>query len=348
MTRNQLLELFAIGDPLGRRILNDPISAISGGIGMVGNIVGGITGNSAANKAGKLQEAAGNKAAADVTAATNAANPQIAAAADKAGTLAQAGAAGVTTAAGNAAATSTRNTGEANAILDPYSHAGQAAAGTLQSGLAAGGDFNKTPTMADLQMDPGYAFRLQQGQDALARSAAARGGAISGSALKDLTTYAQGSASQEYQNAFNRYQTDTQGRYGRLFGVSQEGQAAGVQQGNNLTADARYGGNITTAAADTQLAANEYTGTAGTNAADLMASNTIGTAKTAADYQTGGAAARAGGIVGGANALTNGINGAANAAGGALSLSKLLKNPALNPINGSPLTPQVSVAGMVP
>jgi hypothetical protein len=55
-----------------------------------------------------------------------------------------------------------------------------------------------------LQMDPGYAFRLSEGQKALDRSAAARGGLISGSALKAAQRYGQESGSQEYQNAYNR------------------------------------------------------------------------------------------------------------------------------------------------
>ena len=59
--------------------------------------------------------------------------------------------------------------------------------------------------MAQFQQDPGYAFRLAEGQKALERSAAARGGLISGSALKAAQRYGQEMGSQEYMNAFNRY-----------------------------------------------------------------------------------------------------------------------------------------------
>lgn len=62
--------------------------------------------------------------------------------------------------------------------------------------------------MAQFQQDPGYAFRLSEGQKALDRQAAARGGLISGSALKAATRYGQDMGSQEYTNAFNRYQTE--------------------------------------------------------------------------------------------------------------------------------------------
>jgi len=58
--------------------------------------------------------------------------------------------------------------------------------------------------MDQFQQDPGYAFRLSEGQKALDRSAAARGGLISGGALKAATRFGQDMGSQEYQNAFNR------------------------------------------------------------------------------------------------------------------------------------------------
>jgi len=62
------------------------------------------------------------------------------------------------------------------------------------------------------QQDPGYAFRLKEGQQALDRSAAARGGLISGGALKAAQRYGQEMGSQEYMNAFNRYQTERAAR----------------------------------------------------------------------------------------------------------------------------------------
>src|SRR6185369_5870813 len=93
--------------------------------------------------------------------------------------------------------------GAASSYLDPYAGAGRTSADYLNGGLAAGGDFNKQYSMADLQMDPGYQFRLQQGQQALLRSGAAAGGALGGSAAKDLINYNQGFASNEINNAFN-------------------------------------------------------------------------------------------------------------------------------------------------
>lgn len=62
------------------------------------------------------------------------------------------------------------------------------------------------------QADPGYAFRLGEGQKALERSAAARGGLLSGGTGKALQRFGQDYGSQEYTNAFNRYQTERAAR----------------------------------------------------------------------------------------------------------------------------------------
>lgn len=51
---------------------------------------------------------------------------------------------------------------------------------------------------------PGYQFRMQEGMKALENSAAARGTLLTGGTLKDLTGYAQGLASTEYDNEWNR------------------------------------------------------------------------------------------------------------------------------------------------
>ena len=94
---------------------------------------------------------------------------------------------------------------------------------------------------AQFQQDPGYAFRLSEGQKALDRQAAARGGLISGGALKAAQAYGQNMGSQEYQNAFNRYQTERQAQLGPLQSLAGVGQsatntlgAAGQQYGQNV------------------------------------------------------------------------------------------------------------------
>ena len=78
--------------------------------------------------------------------------------------------------------------------------------------------------MDKFKADPGYAFRMSEGMKALERSAAARGGLLSGATLKGTQRYGQDLASQEYQNAFNRYQAERVGTlnpYQALAGTAQ-------------------------------------------------------------------------------------------------------------------------------
>ena len=83
----------------------------------------------------------------------------------------------------------------------------------------------------DFETEPGYEFRLAEGQKALERSAAARGQVFSGGTLKALTRYGQGVASQEFGRAYNRFQENRMTRYNFLAGLSGTGQTTGVQLG---------------------------------------------------------------------------------------------------------------------
>jgi hypothetical protein len=85
--------------------------------------------------------------------------------------------------------------------------------------------------MSQFQQDPGYAFRLSEGQKTLDRQAAARGGLISGGALKAAQRYGQEMGSQEYTNAFNRYQTERQARLNPLQSLAGFGQTSVNQLG---------------------------------------------------------------------------------------------------------------------
>ena len=100
--------------------------------------------------------------------------------------------------------------------------------------------------MADYQADPGYAFRLSEGLKGLDRSAAARGGLISGGALKAATQYGQEMGSQEYQNAFNRYQTNRTNQLQPLGNLMASGQSAASNQGSAAGAYGTAGGNAIT------------------------------------------------------------------------------------------------------
>lgn len=123
--------------------------------------------------------------------------------------------------------------------------------------------------MSQFQQDPGYAFRLSEGQKALDRSAAARGGLISGAALKAAGRYGQDMASQEYQNAFNRYQIERNAQLAPLQSLAGVGQTTAAQLGQTGAANAANVGNLITGGAAAQAAgqvgqANAITGGLGT------------------------------------------------------------------------------------
>jgi hypothetical protein len=118
-----------------------------------------------------------------------------------------------------------------------------------------------------LQMDPGYGFRMSEGLKALERSAAARGGLMSGATGKALQRYGQDVASQEYGAAYNR-----------LANLANVGpQAAGVM--SNLGQ------------------------TYATNAGNLG----LGAAQAMGQGLAGAAQARGSAYMGGVNALTGGL-----------------------------------------
>jgi hypothetical protein len=113
------------------------------------------------------------------------------------------------------------------ADLQPYSAAGVNALSKFQ-GMA---DYTPFGT-SQFQADPGYAFRLSEGQKALERSAAARGGLLSGGTGKRIAAYGQEAASQEYQNAFNRYQTERAAKLAPYQSLINVGQASAAGQAN--------------------------------------------------------------------------------------------------------------------
>ncbi len=117
-------------------------------------------------------------------------------------------------------------------LQEPYRKAGEQALNKLIP-LAT----EYTPFgMQQFQADPGYAFRLSEGQKALERSAAARGGLMSGATGKALTRFGQDFGSQEYTNAFNRYQTERAARLNPLQSLAGVGQTASNTLGSNAGA----------------------------------------------------------------------------------------------------------------
>jgi len=123
-------------------------------------------------------------------------------------------------------------------LQEPFRQAGITTQNELlrQMGLsgdaesAGYGNLLRDFTAADFEADPGYAFRMSEGLKALDRQAAARGGLISGAALKASQRYGQDLASQEYQNAYNRYNQNRSTRYNMLTGQQAVGQGAANAQ----------------------------------------------------------------------------------------------------------------------
>jgi hypothetical protein len=119
-------------------------------------------------------------------------------------------------------------------LQEPFRQGGMTAQNEIMQLLGIGGDktaagygsMAKAFGTDQFQQDPGYAFRQAEGMKALERSAAARGNLLSGSTLKGVQRFGQDLASQEYQNAFNRYQVERSARLNPLQSLMGSGQSA--------------------------------------------------------------------------------------------------------------------------
>lgn len=171
------------------------------------------------------------------------------------------------------------------ALQEPFRQGGLTAQNQILQLLGIGGD--KTAAgygslaqpfgTQQFEQDPGYAFRQSEGMKALERSAAARGGLLSGSTMKGIQRFGQDLASQEYQNAFNRYQVERANKLNPLQSLMGSGQSS----------------------------ANVLTGAAGN----------LGQGLSQSALQAG--QARASGYIGTSNALNQAIGGIANYAANA-------------------------------
>lgn len=126
----------------------------------------------------------------------------------------------------------------------PWINAGTGALSQMQGMSAQAPTFTQQDFLNN--QDPAYQFDLQQGQQAIERSAAAQGGLQTGGTLKSLTNYAQGAASNEYQSAYSRFMNNQNTQFNRLASIAGTGQtatgaigAAGTNMantvGNNMT-----------------------------------------------------------------------------------------------------------------
>jgi hypothetical protein len=243
--------------------------AAAAGISAGTSLLGGILGSGAAGAASRAMQRAGGNAVNEVNA-------------DKSAAL----------------GTAQSVWGQERANLNPYLETGAAALSQLGGSVLSG-----TPNAGQvLAEDPGYQFRLDQGQLALQRAEAAGGGVGSGGAMKAAEQYGQDYASGEYGNAFNRFMQSNQQRYGQLMGLAGIGQSA-----------------------------NQMFDQAGQSYAGLNANVNMDAANLNANLITGIGNAQAAGAVGSANAWNGALSGMGNAATGYASLSALGRQPAAAP-----------------
>jgi hypothetical protein len=200
--------------------------------------------------------------------------------------------------------------GQGVGFQEPYMGAGAGATNQLAQLFGQGGAYTQQPTYEQLQMDPGYAFRFQQGQQAMTNAARAGGLAGSGGALKAATRFGQEAGSQEYTNAYNRFMANraaaTQGLQnlaGTGAGAAQTATGLAGSVGNALSGNQfNLGSNLGTMASNAGgTVAGAYTGAIPTMAA-LTSANPYGQAMENVGQ------ARASGYVGGASALGNALN----------------------------------------
>lgn len=164
--------------------------------------------------------------------------------------------------------------------LNPYRTAGSNALAQLMAGMGKDGQFMKTYSGQDIYYDPSYQFRVNQGNNAIQGSAAAQGGLLSGATLKALQNYGQESASQEYQNAYNRFNADQTNQYNRLSNLVGIGQNAAAQTGNAGTQTAQAIANNTMQSANSQAAGTIAAGNSVANGFGSL----LGLAGTAAKF----------------------------------------------------------------
>ena len=257
------------------------IGGVPGAISTGSNLLGSIMGANAAKNASEAQ-VAGTKYAADLTykAAEDALALQLA----------------------------MFMKGQQN--IEPWLTAGKSGLTELQRGLGIGEDtgtgtvgygslmqpWDKTFQAPDINEsnDPGLAFRLAEGEKMLNNSLAAKGGALSGAAVKSAMRYGQDYASNEYANVYNRAASE----FDRAYNIFKQNQA---DQYNKLAALSGVG----------QVTAGELN-QLGQNYANTGSNIIVGQGNTAADLAVQAANARASGYMGSSNAWQNGLNNISN------------------------------------
>ena len=262
------------------------VGALPGTATAAGSLPGATSGLGSTSSLLKLLGIAGTSIAGALIgsgAATKAAGTQAAASTAAAGTI---GAAGST-----ATQTAQQILAQQQANSAPYISAGATALNQL--GALTSTPYT-LPTAQQAQDTPGYEFQLQQGEQALNAYEAANGTLASGGALKDITTFGQGLASTDYQNAVSNSLSAYNANINPLLSIAGLGNSATSSANSNLS-----------------------------TSAGLQTGITTGTAAQVANEETNAAAATASGYVGAANQDTNALGQVSNALNGQLTIGQL-------------------------
>jgi hypothetical protein len=107
--------------------------------------------------------------------------------------------------------------------LRPFVEVGQESITTLGEEID---ELTRPFSAEDFEADPGFQFRIEQGEKGINNFLSSRGLATSGRAGKELTRFNQGEATNEFDRAFNRFQTTQGNRFNRLLALSNTGQVA--------------------------------------------------------------------------------------------------------------------------
>ena len=267
-----------------------------GAAGAIGSAVGGISGANSSKRAGKNAKKQAKIAAAAALAASQKAQAVNTQYYDQ-NRIDQA-----------------RINEENKAYMAPYRQAGLAGQNQLltlmglqggNTGAADFGRYAKDFQMSDFQQDPGYAFRMSEGLKAMNAAAAARGGLMSGGALKAGQQYGQDMGSQEYQNAYQRYQTNRANQLNPLGALASSGQNAAQ---NTSATNALYGGQMGDASRAYAGSQNELG---------------VGGQARASGYLIGGQQAQAAGNMGAQNSMNQGFSNAGSSLQNALLMNRL-------------------------
>jgi hypothetical protein len=105
--------------------------------------------------------------------------------------------------------------------LAPFIEVGNQSIGTLGEDID---ELTAPFTEEDFKADPGFQFRIQQGERGINNFLSSRGLATSGRAGKELTRFNQQEATGEFDRAFNRFQTHQGNRFNRLLSLARTGQ----------------------------------------------------------------------------------------------------------------------------